>query len=61
MEKEQQNKQPKNNTEQGFKSAINTLSDVTKYTGIILVVFGGIILAVKLGKVLVKDVKEIGL
>ena len=61
MDKDQQNKQPEINEESSFKGALNTLSEVTKFTGIFILVLGGVILTVKMGKILVKDVKDIGL
>lgn len=37
------------------------LTKVTKYTGTTIVIMGGLVLMVKLGKVMLKDMKSIGI
>ena len=44
-----------------IKEIADLFTKVTKFTGTTIVVMGGLVLMVKLGKVMLKDVKSIGI
>jgi hypothetical protein len=60
MQEEKKTEHKEGSPLNSMKDTVNLINDVIKYAGTAVVVMGGLVLMVKLGKVMLKDIKGTG-